>query len=250
MANILVVDDSALMRRNLTKILTSAGHTIAAEAENGLVAVKQYEKLKPDLVTMDITMPIMDGIETVKKIREIDSNAKIIMISALDQSNMVYKAMENGAKNYILKPINPAKVIEIIKKVLSIPDKSVETLADSEDDIIIISEKKHESEISLNIENKNGVFFIKIESAIDLNYVMALDASIKNLFFIKPLNLVFEFEKLLINDDIILTELLAIIEKIKKAGGSIALISKNDQMLEIFGQYEFDKLCQINNGGI
>ncbi len=118
MARILVVDDSSIMRRNLSSILIRAGHTIAAEAINGEHAFKEYEKTKPDLVTMDITMPILDGMGAVKKIIQYDPDARIIMISALDQKFMVLTAIQKGAKHYIIKPFSPDKVLSVVNEVL------------------------------------------------------------------------------------------------------------------------------------
>lgn len=119
MAKVLVVDDSSIMRRNLSTILTNAGHTIVAEAANGELGVKEYEKHKPDLVTMDITMPVLDGIGAVKKIISFDPKALIIMISALDQKFMVLTAIQNGARHYVIKPFSAEKVIEVVNEVLN-----------------------------------------------------------------------------------------------------------------------------------
>ncbi len=118
MKKILIVDDATLMRRNLTTILTQDGrYEIAGEARNGKEAVQKYRELQPDLVTMDITMPIMDGIEAVRLIREEFPNANVIMISALSQKRMVLQALEYGAKNYIIKPITKNKVIAAVEKI-------------------------------------------------------------------------------------------------------------------------------------
>ncbi|MCJ8270422.1 MAG: response regulator [Psychrosphaera sp.] len=118
MARVLVVDDSIMMRRNLTKLLEQDGHEVIAEAKNGMLAYTAYQKNLPDLVTMDITMPIMDGISSVKKIIGDYPDAKIIMISAQNQQTMVYDALKSGAKNYLLKPIRIEKLRQIIEQVL------------------------------------------------------------------------------------------------------------------------------------
>lgn len=118
MARILIVDDSIIMRRNLKTILIQAGHSIIAEATNGKEAFIEYERHLPDLVTMDITMPIMNGIEAVKKIIYRYPEAKIIMISALDQRNMVFEALESGAKHYIIKPITTDNILAVLDTVL------------------------------------------------------------------------------------------------------------------------------------
>ncbi len=119
MAKVLVVDDSSIMRRNLSAILSKAGHTIVAEAANGELGAKEYEKHKPDLVTMDITMPVMDGIGAVKKIIAFDPEAQIVMISALDQKFMVLTAIQSGARHYIIKPFSSEKVLTVINDVLN-----------------------------------------------------------------------------------------------------------------------------------
>ncbi len=119
MANVLIVDDSSVMRRNLKMLFKDAGHNVVAEAADGKQGYLEYEKHLPDLVTMDISMPIMDGVEAVEKILAEFPEAKIIMISALDQKNMVFNALRAGAKHYIVKPITIKKVTNIVDKVLT-----------------------------------------------------------------------------------------------------------------------------------
>ncbi|MBN6188680.1 response regulator [Aneurinibacillus sp. BA2021] len=116
---ILIVDDASFMRMMIKGFLTKHGYTIADEAANGAEAVEKYKQVSPDLVTMDITMPEMDGIEAVKAIRQMDPNAKIIMCSAMGQQNMVVQAIQAGARDFIVKPFQEDRVIEAIKKVLA-----------------------------------------------------------------------------------------------------------------------------------
>ena len=119
MANkVLIVDDAAFMRMMINDILEKNGYDVIGEASNGLVAVDLYKKEKPDVVTMDITMPDMDGIEAVKQIRAFDPNAKIIMCSAMGQQSMVMDAIKSGAKDFIVKPFQADRVLEAIKKVI------------------------------------------------------------------------------------------------------------------------------------
>ena len=118
MARILVVDDAKIMRRNLTKYLTEMGHQVIGDAVDGIDAVEKIKTLNPELVTMDITMPNMDGIEAVKEICAIDKGAKIIMVSSHGQKDMVIQAITNGASHYILKPIKIEALKESILKVL------------------------------------------------------------------------------------------------------------------------------------
>ena len=115
---ILLVDDAAFMRMMLKDILTKNGYEIVGEAENGAKAVEKYGELKPDLVTMDITMPEMDGISALKNIRSIDSNAKVVMCSAMGQQAMVIEAIQAGAKDFIVKPFQADRVLEAVKKVI------------------------------------------------------------------------------------------------------------------------------------
>ena len=120
MAKILIVDDSIIMRRNIESILKSVGHEVVGQAVNGIQAVEMYKKLTPDLVTMDISMPLMNGINAVSEIMKMDSNAKIVMISAHNQKQMVFEALKNGAKHYILKPIEVENVIKVLNEVLCV----------------------------------------------------------------------------------------------------------------------------------
>lgn len=116
---VLVVDDAAFMRMMIKDILRKGGYEVVGEAEDGLKAVEKYKELRPDLVTMDITMPDMDGITAVKEIRKIDGNAMIIMCSAMGQQAMVIDAIQAGAKDFVVKPFQPERVLEAVRKVLS-----------------------------------------------------------------------------------------------------------------------------------
>ena len=116
--NILICDDAAFMRMMIKDILTKNGYNIAGEAENGAKAVEKYAELKPDLVLMDITMPEMDGIEALKKIKAGDPNAMVIMCSAMGQQAMVIESIQSGAKDFIVKPFQADRVIEAVKKVI------------------------------------------------------------------------------------------------------------------------------------
>ena len=113
----LVVDDSAFMRKMWLDILKKHGYDMVIEASNGIEAVEAYKKYKPDLVTMDITMPNMDGVSAVKEIIKIDSLAKIIVCSAMGQQQSVIEAMKNGAKTFIVKPFYEDEVLQRIRKV-------------------------------------------------------------------------------------------------------------------------------------
>lgn len=116
---VLIVDDAAFMRMMIKDILVKNGYEIVGEAENGAVGLEMFKELNPDLVTMDITMPEMDGITAVKEIKAIDPTARIIMCSAMGQQSMVIDAIQAGARDFIVKPFQPDRVMEAVKKVLS-----------------------------------------------------------------------------------------------------------------------------------
>jgi two-component system chemotaxis response regulator CheY len=119
-ANIMVVDDAAFMRLMLRNILEEAGHTVVCEAENGLEAVEKYKKYHPDLVTLDITMPVMEGVEALREIRRHDPLAVVIMCSAMGQKAMVIEAIKMGAKDFIVKPVQQDRVVEAVNKALGL----------------------------------------------------------------------------------------------------------------------------------
>lgn len=116
--NILICDDAAFMRMMIKDILTKNGYTVVGEAENGAKAVEKYAELKPDLVLMDITMPEMDGIQALKKIKEADPSATVIMCSAMGQQAIVIESIQSGAKDFIVKPFQADRVLEAVRKVV------------------------------------------------------------------------------------------------------------------------------------
>ncbi|MBL3593322.1 MAG: response regulator [Synergistaceae bacterium] len=117
-AKVLIVDDAAFMRMMLKDILLKNGFEVVGEAENGKVGVQLFQELNPDLVTMDITMPEMDGISAVKEIKKLNGGAKVVMVSAMGQQSMVIEAIQAGAADFIVKPFQPDRVLESLKKAL------------------------------------------------------------------------------------------------------------------------------------
>ncbi len=115
---VLVVDDAAFMRMMVKDILSKNGYEVVGEAENGLKAIEKWQELKPDLTTMDITMPEMDGITAVKEIKKLDPSAKVIMCSAMGQQAMVVEAIQAGARDFIVKPFQPDRVLEAVRKAV------------------------------------------------------------------------------------------------------------------------------------
>jgi two-component system chemotaxis response regulator CheY len=115
--SVLVVDDAAFMRMMIRDILSREGYVIH-EAVNGRDAVEKYAEIRPDLVTMDITMPEMSGLEALRAIRESDASARVLMVSAMGQQKMIVEALELGAMDFLVKPFQPTKVLETVKKCL------------------------------------------------------------------------------------------------------------------------------------
>lgn len=116
---IMLVDDAMFMRTVLKAIVLKSGqYEIVGEASNGIEAVELYNKIKPDLVTMDITMPEMDGISALKEIKKLDNNARIVMVSAMGQQSMVLESIQSGAKDFIVKPFQEERVLDSLSKAL------------------------------------------------------------------------------------------------------------------------------------
>lgn len=117
MAKVLVVDDAAFMRISIKNYLTKNGFEVIGEAENGIVAIEKYKELRPDIVTMDITMPEMSGLDAMKAIMSMDPGAKILMVSAMGQEAIVRDAVLSGAKGFIVKPFKEEGLVSALKKL-------------------------------------------------------------------------------------------------------------------------------------
>ena len=118
MAKVLIVDDAAFMRMTIKKMLEAHGHSVIAEAENGVEAVKKSLEYNPDVILLDITMPEMNGVDALKKIKEMNPNAKVIICSAMGQQAMVAQAIQYGAKDFIVKPFEEDRLIAAVERVM------------------------------------------------------------------------------------------------------------------------------------
>jgi two-component system, chemotaxis family, chemotaxis protein CheY len=119
MARVLVVDDAAFMRKMLGDVLGKAGHEVVGEGSNGNEAVAQFQALRPDIMTLDITMPEKDGLVALKEILSLDASARVVMCSALGQESKVLEAIKSGAKDFVVKPFQPDRVVDAIGKALA-----------------------------------------------------------------------------------------------------------------------------------
>lgn len=117
MKRVLIVDDAVFMRFSLKRTIEKIGFSVVGEAENGEVAIGKYKILKPDIVTMDCTMPIMDGIEALKQIKQFDPDCKVVMLTAIGQETMVRKAILAGAVNFIVKPFKEETLINVLNSI-------------------------------------------------------------------------------------------------------------------------------------
>lgn len=120
MAKVLIIDDAAFMRLSLKSMLERNGFEVVGEAENGEIGVVKYKEVSPDIVTMDVTMPKMDGVQTLKLIKEYDPKARVVMVTAMGQEQIVKQAVLSGAKSFIVKPFKEDRLVETLKKVLSL----------------------------------------------------------------------------------------------------------------------------------
>jgi two-component system chemotaxis response regulator CheY len=113
---ILIVDDLSFMRNAIREIIESQGFEVAGEAENGEIGVQRFQETRPDVVLMDITMPVVDGIESLRRIMALDAGARVVMCSALGQQEYIIKAIQFGAKDFIVKPFRPERIVSAVRK--------------------------------------------------------------------------------------------------------------------------------------
>lgn len=217
MATVLVVDDSISMRKNLRIFLKDLGHSVIAEASNGKEAFNLYSESKPDLVTMDISMPTMDGISSVRMILEKFPEANIVMITALSQRSSVYEALKSGAKGYIVKPIELNKLREVIEIALNSPKRELHKTPPATAD--------SESSKPFSIENVSGKFIVRVSEKIDPISYNLLNEALNGIMYIKPLDITFDLgeENL---DYPIYSRILKTAKKINDEGG-IAVVKSS-----------------------
>ncbi|TMV50768.1 response regulator [Paenibacillus mesophilus] len=236
---ILIVDDSAVMRKNLKSILSRAGYEVVAEATNGEEAVRAYADYKPDLVTMDVTMPVLNGIEAVKRIVAADREAKIVVVSAFDQRSMLFEAMENGASHYIIKPITSDKLLAVVDKLL----EGGNTDEDSSEDAAGPSVSAEAgaagdglggqpAQEPFTIENREGKFVITLSSRLHEEAISSIRAAMQGLLFIKPLSVAFYFRDIAAGTEVpYLSSIEEMVASIRQAGGRAEFIADREDVV-------------------
>ncbi|MFC1477816.1 response regulator [candidate division KSB1 bacterium] len=246
MARVLIVDDSVIIRKNLQNLFSQLGHTVVAEAVDGKEAVEAYNKYMPDLVTMDITMPVMDGIEAVRRITIDHKDAHIIMVSAQGQKLMVLEAMKNGARNFIVKPIRLDTLKRIVDQITSneneqstdgssagqtdIPDSDEAVSSDSGD---THDKTVQQKENLFDIKNNEGVFDIKIFGNLDTAGITSLKSAVSGLLFVKPLKAVLDCESVSDLAGSTIDTLQEVVKNIKEAGGTITVTSNTKKLIQM-----------------
>jgi DNA-binding NarL/FixJ family response regulator len=238
LASILIVDDSLIMRRNLRTILERNGHEIVAEATNGEDAIRLYTLHQPDLVTMDITMPILNGIEAVKRIIAAHAKACIIVISAFDQRNMLFEAMDNGAKQYMIKPITETKLLQAVRTALEmIPDHQqqlpIHTLTTVTPHTYPSSSPDPSDQNpthTITVTNQDGRFIIQFPQPLLPEHMAACKAVLQGLVFIRPLLLTIDLTLLAMIPPWAIQDLRAIVDNVQQASGHLRFIISNPEL--------------------
>lgn len=240
MKRILIVDDSAVMRKNLKSILGRAGYEIAAEATNGEEAVRAYAEHKPDLVTMDVTMPVMNGIEAVKRIVASDAQAKIVVISAFDQRSMLFEAMENGASHYMIKPITSEKLLTVVDKLLG-PEAEVRAGAEPRMERPSGTDSRYGGSPAgdapqpgadpFAIENRDGKFVVSLNPHRLEEAAASVRTAMQGLLFVKPLAVAFYFRGAASVSETVLVRFAETIDSVLHAGGTAEFIADDEEVV-------------------
>lgn len=238
MARVLIVDDSAIMRRNLKTIFVQAGHAVVGEATNGAQAQLMYRTHVPDLVTMDITMPNVNGIEAVKLIRKEFPDAKIIMVSALDQRRMVLEALKEGAKHYIIKPIDSASVIKVVNKVLG-------TRAEEPNEAPEENASEKADDAPFVIENIDNTFHIILSPSLNEESFALLSQAVQGLLYVKPLKVVFDFGIIEILPESLLDKVGGVVKAIRNVKGIIRVVARNEDFVKTVKEKRVNDLAEI-----
>ncbi len=210
MAKVLVVDDSRTMRLIMRKLLGELGHEVVAEAANGQEAIAAYDTHKPDLVTMDITMPVMDGISAVRMIVKRHPDAKIIMVSAYGHAKMVMQAISMGAKHFLVKPITAERASNVIAEVLSGTDSSSADI-----------DALHSATFA--VEEQDESFVVKVQADLDLAGVTAFQRTLEDLNVLENPRIILRFPDKVSYPGTIIDRIQATLKKLQRSGAKVSI---------------------------
>lgn len=248
MPRILVVDDSAVMRRNLVFTLTKAGHEVVAQGSDGGQAYHLYKTHSPDLVTMDITMPEVNGIEAVKRIIKDFPEAKIVMVSALDQKQMVLEALKCGAKHYIIKPINPENLNSVVNKVLGYvpppPAAKVERVVINKLEPIREAIEP-EPETPFVVKNVDSMFYIKLTKLLSMENIGLLLQAAQELLYVQPLKVAVDFGKIKALPEDLLNKIAEIINLLLEAQGRVTVNAQDVEFIRSVKEKNLKGLSEL-----
>ncbi len=236
MARIVIADDASIMRSQLRTIFERRGDTVVAEAENGQDACKAYVDHRPDLITMDINMPVMTGIEAVKRIKSDFPEANIVMISTENERSLLYEAIKNGAKYYILKPIEEEKVLQVVNQMFGTGKAEVKTetvpkvLSAESAPTESASPEDFRSGLPFAVMFTEGKIVVYLFRQITPRYVPYLKEAITGLSYIDKLKLVFDFGDLNGLTDETIGYLTEWIGHVRRSRGAVALVTENQAL--------------------
>ncbi len=249
MASILIVDDSYIARMKIRNVVTKAGYIVAGEAENGLQALNVFSEARPDLVTLDITMPVMDGIATLKNIIEINPKALVVMVSAVGQQFMVLESIKSGARHFVVKPFEDDGLLKIITEVLQHgPNPKAAEPAKHTDEPTNSRVEVSDNKDGFNIENISGTFIIDINTLLNSESLRNLETAVIGLSFVKPLRVIFDFKDVEFLENEYLSTLDRVIGSVKKSDGEVKVVSRNEKFqsyLKMSGLEQF-KMIESN----
>ena len=231
MARVLIVDDALIMRKMIGKIVEEAGHIIVGEAKNGEEAVAMYEKNLPDVVTMDITMPEMDGIEALTRIMSYDRKAKVIMVSALGQQHKVMEALDHGAKGYILKPITGDKILSVINQLMEVEGCPILSAECGEER----NQKSCDAAfLPFVIENKEGRCSFTVRGEFACEDFSKLMTAVQGMLLENPMEIIFNFIHKDVLNGRVINSFVDIMTKIIDEGKKLQVICYNQDYMSFF----------------
>jgi two-component system chemotaxis response regulator CheY len=236
-ARILIVEDSNFIRSKIRDAVTQGGHTVVGEAENGVHAINMYAVIKPDIVTMDITMPILDGLETLKKIMKLDSDCNVIMVSAMGQQMIVVNAIKLGAKHFIVKPIIYPELLRVIDEVIEHKAAATKNKPSS------FSSDTSE----IKIHNITGTFIIDFPQPVSDKAMHKFITVVEGLLYIEPLKLVIDFKNIEYIDPAKLQEINNVIADVRNKGGEVTIYSQSNKFIDQLQTTRLPQLTMIKN---